>query len=541
MLSRLDPNSLSGAALGFYNFALEGLRPQERPFEFEGETTIEVFAHNNTEQFISQDTYIRHPNLMKPFADFKFDFFLTNHGYGYFEIPVMGLIYGETPEAAPYTDVTIPASTRSGAHGFGLNLPFTGGLKDLSFFVPFRTLVAFGGRGWNFQIGRDRLSWGNGESGNFMVGDHVHYHNAVRATFYNGTFKYMYNISSFPNPREYYDLDANGDVNGWRPSNESKKVSDGSATGVTTDPNSEGLNLFIAHRLEWRLFREKLGFALSESVMYQSETGTIIPDALLPSMLLHDLYHDQNQNSLLALEADFSVFPRLNIYGQMAVDEFNIPLAERPPGPDNEAWQDTFAFMAGAKTAFPLWRGMFSASFEYVKTPPNLYLHAPGEGGTLTYIVANRYADSTLQQYGEEFLGYRWGGDARVFNLRASYREFGRWDLTANLFLMTHGTRDKWSAMKKVYSTDTSNTGVPTDVPITENHQGVENYADADAQTTRNAAYVMTAFSLTGSWQFLPDYRVYGQIDFVSIENFGNISGVDASDVQLTLGVTYSF
>jgi hypothetical protein len=538
MLSRLDPNSLSGAALGFYNFALEGLRPQERPFEFEGETTIEVFAHNNTEQFISQDTYIRHPNLLKPFANFKFDFFLTNHGYGYFEIPLMGLIYGETT-AAPHKDVTIPASTRSGAHGFGLNLPFTGGFKDLNFFVPFRTLVAFGGRGWNFQIGRDRLSWGNGESGNFMVGDHVHYHNAARATFYNGTFKYMYNISSFPNPRHYYKITAvtspmDYKVDEWQPTG----IEGESYSG---NPYDEGLNLFIAHRLEWRLFREKLGFALSESVMYQSDTGTIIPDVLLPSMFLHDLYNNPNQNSLLALEADFSILPRLNIYGQMAVDEFNIPLAENPPKPDAPGNQETMAFMAGAKTAFPLWRGMFSASFEYVKTPPNLYLHEVRKGGTLTYIVANRYAETSMQQYGEEFLGYRWGGDARVFNLRASYREFGRLDLTANLFLMTHGTRDKWSKLAQVYSTDTDRTDVPTDVPITENHAGVDNYADADAKTTRNAAYVMTAFSLTGSWQFLPDYRVYGQIDFVSIENFGNISGVEASDVQLTLGVTYSF
>ncbi|MHB9294423.1 hypothetical protein PilKf_00137 [Pillotina sp. SPG140] len=158
----------------------------------------------------------------------------------------------------------------------------------------------------------------------------------------------------------------------------------------------------------------------------------------------------------------------------------------------------------------------------------------------MTYVVSNRYVNSAAKSsYAEEFLGYRWGGDARVFNIHAEYRQFGAWNIGLNLLLMTHGTHDKWTAYSEVYAADSEH--FPKDVSITEEHTGVRNYADSTAETTRNAAYYLSALSLMGEYNFLSRFKAFGQLDFVFINNFANIAGQNEFDLQATLGIKYSF
>jgi hypothetical protein len=541
MLDRLDVSRLSGSSLNSYDFVLDNVKPSDKAFKFKGDATLQMFAHTNPAQFISQDLYMRHQNRTEPLLNLNFDFFLTDYSYGHFEFPIMFSLFGDNA-AAPQHTVTIPQSLSHSTHSIGLNIPFlVESARSLNSSFPYRTLVSAGGTKWNVQIGRDRLSWGPGESGNFMVGDHVHYHTGGRITFYGNHLKYMYNVSSFAYPGEYYLFDGDtGIINGWVPST-GATYADGSPLEHVPERNRlKGLNLFIAHRLEWRAFKHKLGFALNESVIYQTHDGVINPDVLLPSMMLHNLFRSDNQNSLLTVEADFSPIPFLNLYGQLAVDEFHVPVENKPESAEL-ASQNTIAFMLGAKTAIPLFfKGIFSASLEYVQASPYMYVHTSEPGGPMTYIVANRYVNGLSDYaYPEEFLGYRWGGDVRVFNIHAEYRQFGAWNIGLNLLLMTHGTHDKWTAYSGVYTADSEY--FPKDVAITEDHKNVENYADSTAGGTRNAAYHLKALSFIGSYNFLSHFNLFGQLDFVFVNNFANIAGQNEFDFQATLGIKYSF
>jgi hypothetical protein len=450
-------------------------------------------------------------------------------------------------------------STIYGKEPFATNIimmpPATG--SDFNMNWPFRAFMSAGGSNWSLQIGRERLSWGPGESGNFLLGSQVDYHNSIRTTFYNKAFKWTYNVSSFPWPGNYYSTGTGGKLwlngpNGQSDQNEKVK----------------GINLFIAHRLEFRALGDKFGFVMNEGLMYQSEDATLDPLVLIPSMFLHNAYIALNANSILTFEANYSPIPAINIYAQAAMDEFAIGFSENVPGKDDNAYPNGYAWMLGAKTAFSLGTGMFSASLEGAYTDPYLYLRAeitrsPGFGQAQTqrrldFVVANRYYYVDSAYYKEDYLGYRWGGDAIVANLNADYRVFGKWNVHANLMVMVHGTTDKWTTWTwvdngdGVIDPDTSNRGDETpyyETPSSSHPSG--NYADPNAGS-RNAASVTTALSLSGELQLaslprlaalpvLRDMSAYAQADFVVVANKGNIKGNAAFDLQLVLGVSWKF
>ena len=79
-------------------------------------------------------------------------------------------------------------------------------MKQLDFNMPLRAFVAAGGKNWSLQVGRDRLSWGSGTTGNLVIGDHIKYHNMARFTTYDSKFKYTFLISAFPHPRIFLHI-----------------------------------------------------------------------------------------------------------------------------------------------------------------------------------------------------------------------------------------------------------------------------------------------------------------------------------------------
>ncbi|MDN5333006.1 MAG: hypothetical protein PWP59_268, partial [Sphaerochaeta sp.] len=65
-------------------------------------------------------------------------------------------------------------------------------MTDLDFNMPYRAFVAAGEDHWSFQLGRDRLSWGAGQTGNLMVSDSFKYHTMARVTTFSDWFKYTF-------------------------------------------------------------------------------------------------------------------------------------------------------------------------------------------------------------------------------------------------------------------------------------------------------------------------------------------------------------
>lgn len=369
--------------------------------------------------------------------------------------------------------------------------------------VPYRGFAALGGKGWLFEIGRDKLSWGPGTTGNFMFGDHLQYHNQGRFTAYSNSFKYTFATSFFPHPDEIWDVDQNGrlDVDSGEPGY-------GQARALV------GLKVFMVHRFEWRLFNDKVGLALSEGIMYQSPDGNIDLRILNPLMLYHNYFIRSNANSLATLEFDYAFAPSWNLYGQVVVDELSFGATEGSL-PDDRKHPSGVGLMLGLKMAKPYKGGILYGSLEGVRTDPYVYLRSvDGDksqddvADTLNFVVAIRRWIPDKLIYDQSYMGYQYGGDAYVGNLVVGYKQYGKYSVQGSLFYMAHGqvSMDTYWELGKLSSTPTGE---------------ATHYID---------------IGISGSKYLTPGWEVYAGLDWLAkIEHY-----VPSYDVQLVMGMQYS-
>lgn len=522
MLDKVDRAIQGEAGRLIYDYVLDNLNAEKKTVRFGLDAALEGYYHTDTMNFTKEEQWIRGFNERKPLLDIILETWPSEHFYGFSSLPIAGTKH------TGYTAADGPVSLFYGQSAFTTNIVLLppGDFSHLDFGVPYRAFGAFGGDGWSVQVGREKLSWGPGETGNFMLGNHLTYHNVGRVTTYGKKFKYTFVTSFFPHPVEYYPV--------------TDGITGDFINGTDQTEIMKGLNMFLAHRLEWRLFRDKVGVALNESIMYRSLDNTIDLRILSPTMIFHDYYIRSNANSLLSLELDYSPIKHVNVYGQVVVDEFALP-GEPVVGAQDDAHPDGFGFMAGAKGSYPMGKGLLYGSFEWAQTDPFLYLRynesttgSEGEAYGLNYVVAIREYYKAGILYDEDFISYQYGPDAIVLNGNIGYREFGTWFAEGNVFYMLHGTHDKWTKWK-VFDVSDEYNSTPTDDHVTGN------YGDKDAQANRDAVSTTFVIGVKGGYSILPGFDVYAQADYINIANPGNISSNPAiSDVQLTFGISYS-
>ena len=538
MLNRLDGNSLTKQAKATYDYVYNNLYEEPKVVDFGLTINLEGYYHTDTTNFTLPKDWIYTYEDRKPLLDIILETSPSKHFYGYTSIPVTATRFEDA-------DNTVgPITNLYGKQAFTSNIflihPLVdgdAGFNHLDFGMPYRAFGAFGGERWSVQVGREQLSWGPGKSGNFVLGDHLNYHNVGRLTTYANNFKYTLLTSFFPHPSEYYKEPDDPPVI------PAKAYDYGGYFNYKTSQTgvSSGLNMFLAHRLEWRMFQHKVNLALTETIMYQSKDNTLDLRVLSPAAVFHNYYIRSNANSIIALELDVTPIKHLNIYGQVVIDEFVLP--GEPMLGKAGALPDGKGFMVGAQGNYPLLKGFLFGSFEWAQTDPYLYLRdngnykqAPGEYG-INYVVAVREYMRHGVMYNEDFLGYQYGGDAIVLNGQVGYKEFGKWHATANVFYMMHGTKDRWTLWAPEEKDETD--GTSTETTPTTDHSNTGNNLDKDAHL-RDSVEKTLVIGLQGGYTILPGLDVFAQGDFIHIVNPGNISTNDTrQDIQLTVGVSY--
>ena len=527
MMDKIDPAELSENEMRIYEYLSEELdyhpaKNNNIKMKFSMDLSPEIYVHKNTsdEQFQDRDNWIYGYTEQRPMLKVPFETWPGKNFYGYFELTI-----GNSFEP---TDSVFGSSILN-TNILALATPLDGfAISELNMNFPYRAFGVVGGDKWTLQLGRDRVSWGPGFTGNFVVGDNLIYHNMLRFTTYGSNFKYTFLASFFPHKINYY-----------------------SETGNSLLENTsqytplKGLSMFMGHRLEWRFLYDKVNFVLTEGLMYSSSSGNLDLQIFNPFMLWHNLYTNVNTNSILSLELDFTPVDNWNIYAQWVVDEFAIP-GEAKPTANESAFPSAMGFMLGSKTSYIMENGLLNAAIEFAYTDPYLYLRGNGlygeeEAGEIkssgvydiNFVVAVRnYSQTDNMTYDEEFLGYKYGGDAIVAAINVEFDTFDRWDIEGNLFYMAHGTHDRWTKWKKTL--DYEDTSPPTD-----HHYG-ENYKDPDAKNKRNTVSHTLVAGIAGEYRILKNLSVFGQLDFINIWNNKNIKGEYTDDLQFTLRLSYT-
>lgn len=295
--------------------------------------------------------------------------------------------------------------------------------KNFDFIWPKRAVFSIGGRAWNLDMSRDRISWGNSHIGNFIVDDHVDFNNYIRFDSYSNRFKY-----------EFLVLFAG-------------TVYDSGEGATAVDKISK---MLLAHRLEFR-FAPWLTFAISEDVMYQvsaADGGIINLSYLNPSFIYHNLNNRSMFNAIAHAELDLQLLPGLSIYTQFCLDQ------ARAPNEGSEQ-QDAWGILGGIEAAATAGKMILSSSLELACTTPLLYRR-----DAVDFLTVNRtwaYGSGGGHVAKFDYIGFPYGGDAIALDWRGSITipQAGRIDM--NIRAMEHGEM----SMYQSHNSGGDNTGKP--------------------------------------------------------------------------------
>jgi hypothetical protein len=389
-------------------------------------------------------------------------------------------------------------------------------VSNLNVNFPFRSSVSFGGSHWNVALGRDTVEWGSGESGNLTFGGNMKYENYLRYSAYYDTFKFTTLSVFYPH----------------------QETVDGGS-----DQNSlyTGLKFFLAHRVEFKAFDNKLSLALSEAIMYQSADNTLDLSIYNPANIFHNYYIRANANSLISLDWDYAITPGWTTYGQFLVDESHMPGEPDPNDGEEGAYPDAWGILAGVKNAKAFKQGILKNVFEVVLASPYLYLREAyededdDEDGKYGVSFYGDYRDFSSDgiEYNSYCTGYAYGGDCLTCTLKSTYIVPEKWSAGAELFYMIHGIIDSDDAYHVLTGGESIAYFLATYYP-TYDDEWTGDY------TTGELEYTVRS-SILGSRQVKKNLKVYGSLDFYLIKNKDNEAADWVSDAQLVLGAKYLF
>ncbi len=320
-----------------------------------------------------------------------------------FRLPVANTVHTGTPSGSRVLMTNIPAFASPADVSFD-------SFQDFSMNFPYRAHISIAGSWYSVMIGRERLNFGSGISGNFVIDKSLPYHNALSLSFFTKTFKYNFLVSFFPHPSQY--------ITG--------KNDDGTeyVTDLIFDQNENafsGTKMFMSHRFDWTMGNGKHRFALTEGIIYQNDKGILDLQVLNPMMFFHNMYIAGNSNSILQFEWDVSLAKGVSQHMAIAVDDFNIPF-EQNDGSDPRP--NAIGIQYGIRTSHALGKGFLESYAEMTYMSPYFYLRDGKEASDypVDFVIAVRNQRSGHGVYDLYSIGYPNGGDQFIAGLGLSYR-----------------------------------------------------------------------------------------------------------------------
>ncbi len=447
---------------------------------------LEGYAHTNPTFSTSHD-WIRSLDQREPFARFFVEAARGEHFYFSTSIdvgvsPVMR--HDDKTESLSIGAFDSNVDVHQDAVRFSsyvlTNFPFP--MPDLPIGDwPHDSQLSLGTQWWSLSIGRGRLKWGNGVSGDLVIGDHISNHQHLSFSIFGDTSKLHLLYIFLPNPLE-----------------ESVQ------------------RIFLAHRFEFECFK-KARISISENVMYKGPEPII--RYMDPTYVYHNIYDRTHLNSIASIELDWAILPSISMHGQFVLDQYQLPTES-----DYEA--NAMGYLVNLSYSWQQRPGYWTATIEYGYTDPVLY-RRDGVDFLVARGLSNNHGATRI-----DFLGYSWGSDGQVLQATGSYLLPNILQVTGSITFHRQGELTFKAPHHKGDGAGDpdSNAGAPNvngPAPSGDNH------------TER------VICSLSFRWETpLPSLAVHGQVDWITRWTYHKPSHTRSAsnvDFQFTLGLSYSF
>ncbi|MDR0597296.1 MAG: capsule assembly Wzi family protein [Treponema sp.] len=384
---------------------------------------------------------------------------------------------------------------------WGVNIPYEARRFDMN--MPLRAFIAAGGSWWNFQLGRDKVSYGLAHTGNLALSATPDYYDFARLSLFSRNFKYSAFVSQMP-------------LNLEDPQILSDKHKRAAGAGALLNTTQRYL---YHHRIDARFFR-RVSLGISEALM----AGNSSPELryMSPLIVMHNAWpwRDYEEwgtgekgymtGSLFSFDLDWAIIPSLALYGQFVLNEFSTPY-ELENYPEDQP-PNGLGYLAGIEYThvFSAWKAL--AYGEFVYTDPYLY--------TLSSPFASYVWMRRLSEVGAKPLRYKWighgeGRDMMLFALGASVSKTDLL-LSADISLVNRGEHTiEW---------DWTQTG-----------------AALKERAPTGIAERRLTLGLGAVWRPLARLSLSGYAAGVLLLNAGHRAGLNEAGLELYLSATLSY
>ena len=358
-------------------------------------------------------------------------------------------------------------------------------------YQPIKTGGSFGNDFMNFFIGRDRQEFGNGVTGNMVIGDNFSFQEIAKLSFFSDIFSYYLSITHFDN----FEYDQQFRFDGMHQNR-------------------------LIHRFDINL-SNKFRIALNIGAHMLTDSPFDLR-MLNPMMLVHNWNNNSEDiawspgngdevNNIMGFEFEYAFLPSFLATAQVVIDQFRLPVEKNSTVPSAMGYLINLRHVKSFRT------GTLESFIEAAYTTPYLYLNQKTLNGermyALDHIVGYTFEGGSPVEEG--YTGYIYGPDAVVLSLGSSYSSLKGWSVSGNVLYMMHGIhgREEWRTKS---NRDNVNETTPTGTP---EHT--------------------LAFTVDGSWQITKSLELTGGLYTSFKWNYHNQKDIFRSDVQAAVGLTW--
>ncbi len=321
---------------------------------------------------------------------------------------------------------TDPSFYGEGSSPVAGNVPYDPSRLDMN--MPLRSFLSAGGPWWNFQIGRDKASFGSGIRGNLSLSDTPDYYDFARFSLFSPNFKYSLFVAQLP--LSISDLLSESSIE----------------AGYGEEPYLQATNqrYLYLHRWDFRLWK-RLSLGLGE--------GVLVGDSPLELRYLNPLamYHsyfawrdypkwgtDPDSDmvgSLFSVDLEWAPRPSLAFYGQFVMNQYATAYELKRWPEDNSP--NGLGWLFGVEHSRDISGTRASFHFEALYTDPYLYtLSSP----FASYVWMRRLSELTSKDLRYAWTGHPEGRDTILLAAGADFLA-GRHGLSLGLSYAAKGRR----------------------------------------------------------------------------------------------------
>ena len=264
--------------------------------------------------------------------------------------------------------------------------------------MPLRAYISAGGPWWNVQLGRDKVSFGSGHTGNMALSDTPDYYDFLRFSLFSPNFKYSLFVTQMPlSTPDYFYADGFSNTSG-------------SSIRSTTQ------RYLYLHRWDFRLWK-RLSVGITEGVMVGNSPLEL--RFLNPLTVYHSFFswNDYPQwgtkngdmtGSLASLDLEWALGAGISLYGQMVMNQYQTPYELQNFTEEATKIPNGLGWLGGLQIDRDIagWRSNFF--LEGVYTDPYLYmLSSP----FASFIWMRRLSAMIVKDLRYAWIGYPKGRD----------------------------------------------------------------------------------------------------------------------------------